>query len=282
MDNGSQVNGGAAAAPQAGSVPSAPANQTGGDTITVSRQEWESAQRWGQQVKGYQPFFEKARSLGFEKPEHFDEWAPAIRTMRERGINPRHFPQAFGPQVTEPDGGDQPRFDPDAFEKKLRAELAEERAWESHRSAYESEGKVIDTLLADLADGDADDFTRELYRRALRDYSWEVREQYPEGHPLHTKAVRALDEAMGKKAVGYFKDLRTKAQAKKMAAVGAAAGKEAGRAPPSTAAGAGGGQGPTKTKEERAGRPPSREQAQARLNEIRARRGGAPVSSLGG
>ena len=67
------------------------------DPSEFARLQTENAalQREAAKVKGMQPFIDKARSFGFDKPEAFDQYGPAIKTMRERGIDPSTFARAF-------------------------------------------------------------------------------------------------------------------------------------------------------------------------------------------
>jgi hypothetical protein len=281
----------AASSPAAGSVQQPQASPAGGtvqsgggnDELSRLRTELEQARQWESRFKGVQPFYQKASELGFKSADDLQKWGPVFKTLGERKIGPEDLTRFLTAPVPDDDGrggGGRDDFDPQKFREELKRELAEEAAWKDHDAAYGSESKLIESMLAEIAGENPDDYTRELHKLAAEAYFWRNRSDYPDGHPLKGKAHRAYDEEGTKKAAAYFKELRTKSAGAKMAQVASAA--SGGRTPAASAARDGGGNGKTNKDEGRKNGLPTTDDGLAKLREVRARRSNGTVSSLGG
>ncbi len=221
--------------------------------MLVSKTDWEGAQREAAKVKGFTPFYERAKKLGFEKPEDFDSFEPVVQTIRERKIDPKGFSSMFSREAEdELRGGDKPQaqFDAEKFKAELKAEGRKERAMEQRDEGFKSLPKLVDSALGEWFKDNkkATNFDKGVMKRAFTDFLWENCDRYPDDHPLKGEPA-PFTESHVKKALEYFAKERTDAQASGMVAKGDAALNT--KAKPASSAGPGGGQGGPKDDDSR-------------------------------
>lgn len=155
------------------------------------REENASLQREAAKVKGFQPFYEKAKTYGFDKPESFDEYGPIVKAVRERGVTSQDFLRAFGQAKDEnpEQSASMTIKDVEAMlgtklaehEKKIIREQAEKEKTNGFTSDYSemSEAKIAEAL----GSGVPDPFKKAAVKLVMQDY-YERCKFYPEGHPL--------------------------------------------------------------------------------------------------
>jgi hypothetical protein len=220
----SDVNGNAAAGStlpggNAGGGQSQPGAGGGGnaDMMSIPRSEYDKLSRYGEQVKGFQPFVEKFKNYGIQRPEDFDKLDPYYKSMQElekRGVKPdalsRIYSQEADDELANGRGSEQ-NLDPKKLREELMGEMRKEMATNEWKSLSAKEKDYVDMALRDvLGDEQVDEMSKSVYRRAVSNYLEEIREMYPEGHPLRDTHLQPLSENHAKKAVEYFKAERTK------------------------------------------------------------------------
>lgn len=213
-----QANGGAAGStPSGGSVASGQAQPatTGGDSISLPRAEYEKYIRYGEQVKGFQPFYEKAKNFGISRAEDFDKFDPYYKSMQQlekRGIKPDALARIYSDEAEQELGKpEQQSFDPAKFEKDITSKIERQFAEREWDSLTKKEAEYVDAALRDImGDEKVDDMSKAMYRRAVANYLDEIREMYPKDHPLHDSRLQPIGEAHAKKAVEFFKAEKAK------------------------------------------------------------------------
>jgi hypothetical protein len=220
----SDVNGNAAAGStlpggNAGGGQSQPGAGGGGnaDMMSIPRSEYDKLSRYGEQVKGFQPFVEKFKNYGIQRPEDFDKLDPYYKSMQElekRGVKPdalsRIYSQEADDELANGRGSEQ-NLDPKKLREELMGEMRKEMATNEWKSLSAKEKDYVDMALRDvLGDEQVDEMSKSVYRRAVSNYLEEIREMYPEGHPLRDTHLQPLSENHAKKAVEYFKSERSK------------------------------------------------------------------------
>lgn len=234
--------------------PNAGGSGGSGDSISIPRSEYDKFVRYGEQVKGFQPFFEKAKGFGIQRPEDFDRLTPYHQTMTElekRGIKADQLQRMFSADADADLGkGDKPEFDPAAFEKQLESKFERKLAEKEWQTMTAKEKDYVDAALRDvLGDEKVDEMTKSVYRGAVENWLDKNREMYPESHPLHGSHLQPLTEAQAKKAAEYFKAEKAKYAGAAAANKADAAIASEGKKPPSSAAGRSGGQGAPEKKQ---------------------------------
>lgn len=248
----------------AGSTP--PSGNTGGqsnpasnaDVVSIPRQEYDKLARYGDQVKGFQPFHQKATAYGFKSAEDFDRfdpWLKQIQTLEKRGVKADMLARMFNDEADSDlnEEKDQPAFDREAFKKEREAfkkeimsEYRKEAAMTEFKNLTAKEKDYAENALKDIyGEDEVDDWTKEQRRLAIERYMDSKRDVYPENHPLHKDVyLQPLSEKQMKDAVEYFKKRtdEAKGQTMKQRADAAIAAKKK----PPTAAGNGAGQGKPK------------------------------------
>lgn len=267
-DNG---NGGTGSTPPGGNAGGQPNSQPNADMVSVPRSEYDKMTRYGDQVKGFQPYHQRASAAGFKTAEDFDRfdpWLKQIAMLEKRGVKADMLGRMFSDDADADlnDGKkEQPEFDRDAFKKEIMAEYRKEAAMSEFKSLSAKEKDYVAQAMKDIYGEDAvDEWTAEQRRYSLSHYMDSKRDTYPTDHPLHKDVyLQPFSEKQVKDAVEYFKKRATEAKGKSMAekadAVIASEGK---KAPPS--AGKSGGNGaPTNNTEKRPYGKPSKETIEA-------------------
>jgi len=268
-------NGGSAtgSTPQSGQPNSAP----NADVVSIPRSEYDKLARYGDQVKGFQPYREKAAALGFKSAEDFDAFAPKHKTISElekKGWTVDRLARLLGDEADDDVREKEtkgPQFDPAKFEQELLGKFRKESAQKEYESLTAKEKDHYDAVLRDvLGDEKVDDMGKFLYRQAIENLSWGVRENYPKDHPLagmpepfgEKHAAKLVEQIRAEKAKYAGASMKDKADA---------ALQKSKQAPPSTA-GRSGRQGePTKNKSNGL---PTREQLEEVARAVVAKRGG--------
>jgi hypothetical protein len=194
-----------------------------GDSVSIPRSEYDKLSRYGEQVKGFQPFVEKFKNYGIQRPEDFDRLDPYYKSMQElekRGIKPDALSRIYSQDADDDlsgDGraGERSSFDPKEFEKTFEAKMERKLAEREHDSLTKKEAEYVDTALKEFfGDEEVDGMSQYAYRRAVNDYLKELRSKadnlYPPGHPLHDYDFKPLNESHAKLAVEHFKAEKAK------------------------------------------------------------------------
>lgn len=214
----------------AGSTP--PSGNTGGqpnpasnaDTVSIPRSEYDKLSRYGEQVKGFQPFHQKATSYGIKSAEDFDRydpWFKQIGTLEKKGIKADMLARMFSDDADadlNDKKADQPAFDPVKYKAEILAEFRKEKALDEFRSGLLKEKEYAENALREVyGDEEVDDWTKEQRRLAIERYMDSNRDPYPEDHPLRNDAgYQPLSEKQMKSAVEYFKKRATEAKGQSM------------------------------------------------------------------
>lgn len=237
--------------PQGGSVQ--PAQPTG-DSISIPRADYDKYIRYSEQVKGIQPFFEKAKAFGIKSPEDFDRYDPyfkTAKTLEERGIKPDMLGRMFSAEAEADlaDKGNDPQFDQKKFREELMSEFRKESAVKEWSDLTKREKEHVDAILKEIhGEEQVDGWTRAMHERAVRDFLNENREDYPKEHPLHGQYLQPIGETHRAKAIEWFKAEKAKhaGQQKAAKADAAIASEKKGATPP---AGRSGNNGPPEKKQ---------------------------------
>lgn len=262
----SQVaSGSAAASPTASQgAPGQPApqpQQIDPSEFARLQSENQALQRESAKVKGFQPFYEKAKAYGFDKPEAFDQYGPAIKTMRDRGIDPANFAKAFE-QVKNEDPDQSAALTIKDVERLVGEKMSEaQKKWIREQATKERDGVLsseLDSLseaqVAKLLGDDVPDpFKKVAYFAALGQHI-SSRTPYAEDHPLAGELGPVGKDGMetiSKFLKESYGNIRTAMEAASAAKIGAAARKPA----PSTAGSAAGQGAPTNNNKRPGGLP---------------------------
>lgn len=196
-DQASGTPNGGTATPTANPAPSQPAPtfQVPDGKVLVDRAEYETHKRYEEQVKGFTPFYERARKTGFTKPEDFDGVEPLLKTLKERKLTPEQARRAFFEEIGQDDpqkngDGGQPAFDQAAFEAGLERKFDVKLASKDHESAVKSIPAMLETSAKEALGKGATEYDIKNFQRALTAELVAHREanpqkhMYPDGHPL--------------------------------------------------------------------------------------------------
>lgn len=203
-------------------------------------QDVERYTRYEQQVRGFEPMYQKLNKAGIKTAEDFDKYAPAIDTFNKHKIDPKAFASMYSPEA-EADlnpGNKTQSIDIDALRKQIEEGVMGKYEERVHIEARKGDDKIIEAAFNKVVGDDSDDFNKELTKRAVKDWLEENRSTYPEGHPLAGKFLAPLSQKQAEQAVEYFTGLKAKQKGSQMAEVASAANASAGRKV-STAAGGG-------------------------------------------
>jgi uncharacterized membrane protein len=198
---------GAAAQPST-VTPAQPATQqpSGGDFVQVSKSDFEKYQRYGEQLKGSQAYYETASKYGFKKAEDFGK----LEALSKRGVSLDKLVASFAEEQEDNGGGTQPAFDPDKFSQELEGKLEKKLAIKEWEASTKGESALIDGALSDLAGEDASEYDKQLLRQALENELEKNRRLYDSKHALHNERLMPLSKEDVDKAASKFKELRAK------------------------------------------------------------------------
>jgi hypothetical protein len=256
------TNNGTAAQPATGA--NAPATAQPAQQFTVpsghrlvSDDDYGKFTRYEQQVRGFQPFYEKATKLGFKSPEDFDRYAPAIDTLNKRKIDPKVLASMFEEDQPEAGGKNaQPTIDIDEIRKSARDDARMEAYKIRHEDAVANDPKIVDAAVRKfLGDGEHDDYTKAVTSSALARWMEDNRPLYPKGHPLAETALAPFSSELADKAIAHFNELKAKQKGAELAA--AAKDAVSGQTRPKVPTIAGGGGPPGKPNTTDSGRRPN-------------------------
>lgn len=258
------------AAPEGVNPASAPANGVPAGHITVPESDWKTAQRWKEQVSGYQPWYEASSKAGFKKPEELSKWGPSIQTLTQRGLTPEALSALFNENGVDdtPQTQNQQTLDPEKLRSEIMSELRREMSQKEYENFVAAEKKGLEALATEILDGvEVEDWQKELLIEGIRHRALMSRQPYGDDHPLKG-TFRPHDEMSLSELRKAIKDKQAASKAAGMKAIADAAAK----APSSPSAGKSGAQGnPTKQNPGDA-RPkvrPTPAEEEARLRELR-------------
>lgn len=263
----------------------------------VPKTEREASRRYEQQVRGFQPLYERLSKAGIKSEKDWDGYEPLISTAKARKIDAKQFAAMFSDEAeqdlkgTGKGGGSGAGagggFDIEDLRKQAREEARGEFYNLSHEQASKGNEKVIaaavDKFLGTPATGQAHtEYDKAVARGAVKAWMEDPvnRPLYPEGHPLRDKAFAPFDETTADSCLKHFSDLRAQQKGKDMTAAaraataGAKGGAGAGRV--ATVAGGGGspsGKPNTKNTAGRSGGRPSIEEVESAFAARKAARG---------
>ena len=256
------------AAPEGANPAQAPANGVPAGHITVPESDWKTAQRWREQVSGYQPWYESASKAGFKKPEELSKWGPSIQSLTQRGLTPEALTALFNENGVDDtqQAQTQQTLDPEKLRTEIMSELRREMSQKEYENFVAAEKKGLEALATELLDGvEVEDWQKDLLIAGIQHRALMSRQPYGEDHPLKG-TFRPHDEMSLSEMKKAIAEQKATSKAAKMKAVGDAAAK----APSSPAAGKSGGQGnPSKQADTRPQREPTRDEEIARLNRMR-------------
>lgn len=255
------TNNGTAAAPATGANAPAPAQPATQFTVPsghrlVSDDDYGKYTRYEQQVRGFQPFYDKATKLGFKSAEDFDRFAPAIETLNKRKIDPKALAAMFADEEPEAGGkSTQPSIDIDEIRKSAREDARLEAYKIRHEDAISNDSKVVEQAVAKfLGEGEHDEYTQALTTSAISRWMEENRTSYPNGHPLADQFLAPFSSELAGKAIEHFNTLKAKQKGAELAA--AAKDAAGGQTKPKVPTVAGGGGPPGKPNTTDSGRRP--------------------------
>lgn len=217
---GNAQNGSAAAPQNPTGGGSGPANPSGGsvvsDSISIPRSEYDKLSRHGDQVKGFQPFYEKAKAFGIKSAEDFDKYDPYFKTMQElerRGIKPDMLQRMYSDDANaDLNGGDsKQQFDPGKLREELMGEVRKEMAGKEWEQLTAKEKDYVEQALREFyGDEQVDDWSKYQMKLAFERHLDSSRELYPKDHPLHGSHLKPFGESEAKKAVEHFRAEKAK------------------------------------------------------------------------
>lgn len=275
-DTGSAaVQPGAPVAPAAQPAPS-PSQVPAGYSL-VSEADLNAYKRHSEQVRGFEPFRQRLEKSGIKSVDDWAKHEPDFQTLSKRGLKPGALAAMFTEEADEDVGaGAKPQsIDVDALRKQIEDGVMGKYEERVHTEARKGDDKVIEAAFSKVAGEDADDFNKELVKRAVKDWLEENRPTYPAGHPLAEKFLAPLSPALAEKAVEYFTGLKAKQKGADMAATASAA--NAGAKPKVGSVAGGGtsvppGKETTKQSAMRPGGVPNRAEVEAYAATLRAKR----------
>lgn len=253
----------------------------------VPREQYQTLMRNNERVRGFEqhtPVLKAISNNGW-KLEDIQTYGEFAKFAKENGLDPKGFMQSFKRETTEQQPGSSP-LDIEAIKKELaggfvsKDELALERATGKHEMAQERQNTVVQKAIESLA-GELP-FPKAVVSRAVAGFLSDPQNYrlYPDGHPLHDRTPMPHDEDSLKPIIAAIKKELSEAAGESLAATGDAVLK--GKVPSPAGSSP---EKPTKTTKDDETRPgglPSRATLEAAAKAKAARRGNAPVSSVGG
>lgn len=266
----------------------------------ISRDELQTLRRNNEKVRGMEGFYQEASKRGYKRPEDFGELDKFNETLKEKKLTLAQMTSILRENETAVAEGSPSAMDPAALEKFLsekgyvNAKTLDEReartlATVSHREATAKEQAAMDKYVAELAGEKASDYEKRSIKAMLREMAEEKRALYPDDHPLGWRngenkfaQLKPYDETSLGAFVSEIKKMRGGSDGQALADAADAALK--GGKKVSTPAGSSfTSKPPSKADQERRpGNLPSKAAVEAEYAKRVARRGGGPVSSMGG
>lgn len=266
------------------------------DGYTLTRNDQLDAYRRSEeQVRGFQPLYQKLTKAGIKSEKDWDAWDPLISTAKARKINAAQFAAMFSEEADADirGGGDKGKgggagaggggggFDIEDLRKQAREEARGEFYTLNHEQASKGNEKVIAAAVDKfLGDGEHTDYDKAVARGAVKAWMEDPvnRPLYSEGHPLRDKAFAPFDESNAAACLKHFADLKAQQKGKDMTAAAKAASAGAKGAASRTASvlgggGAASGKANTKNATGRSGGRPSIEEVESAFAARKAARG---------
>lgn len=278
-----------------------PAPQGGGSTepqvpagkMLVDVTEHQTWQRQREQLAGLTQFHGAASKRGFSKPDDFARYDKFDGVLKAKGMTMDQMVAIL--QDEKEATGEQPKgMDPASIEKFLSekgyvtSKALDERealigARFSHKSAMESEQKLIEKYVEDLTGQEAGAFEKAQLKAMLAYNADQKRGLYPDGHPLSKEALAAHNEQSLGEIVAEIKKMKEAAKGDSLAAKGAAVNNGA----RGSVAGGGGSKQPAKPSDKDdddapIGSPAHKAKVERYAASLAAKRGQGPVSAAGG
>lgn len=262
--------------------------------VLIDTAEYERFRQNSERVRGMQPYWESGSKHGFKKPEDFEPYGKFTTALKTRGMS---LDQVMGlisgpEQKAQPEGGG---VDMSTIEKYLsdkgyvtndvlESTTATQQASFDHSRETEKSMSLIESKMSDLLPENPT--ARDKYyvegkvAQALRNP--DLRSLYPEKHPLREKEYKPPSDAEVGKLVAYVKAELAKEDGEKAVTTADAAIR--GRKVPSPAGAQNNtpGKTPKSGDDMRPGGKPSVATIEAAHAKMVQRRGGGPVSSMGG
>ena len=251
---GNAQNGTAAAPQNPANSGTGPANPSGGanasDNFSIPRSEYDRLVRHGEQVKGFQPFYEKAKAFGISRAEDFDKYDPYFKTIQElekRGVKPDMLSRMYSQDAEDDLGGGKQsqQIDPTKLREELMGEVRKEMAGKEWEQLTAREKDYVEQALKEFyGDETVDDWSKYQMKMAFERHLDANREFYPKDHPLYNDRLKPYGESEAKKAVEHFKAEKARFAGEAMKAKADAVNKAKPKV--STPAGSSPSQGPAK------------------------------------
>lgn len=157
------------------------------------RDELDRLRRYEQQVRGMAPVMQVLSSLGLTKPEDIKAYAPLIKGLRERGVQPDELARMLFASQQEPTGQRQDIDIEQAIEQRL-GEFRREQALQQHTSSLESERRSVEKIVDEVVGKDAQPWMKRLMAAYAKDRHFSLRQLYPDDHPLSQNALGLAGE----------------------------------------------------------------------------------------
>lgn len=183
------------------------------DMVSIPRGEYDKMTRYGDQVRGFQPFHQKAQAFGFKSAEDFDNnpWLKQIQTLEKRGVKADMLGRMFSDEAEADlnDNSKAPAIDLDKRDAELMNKWRREQAEEQWRSGISNERKIFEAAAAELK-AEFPDVPPFLLNDAIVGRAEQIRELYDEKHPLHKDYAKPHDDNFKTKLSGYYKAEKAK------------------------------------------------------------------------
>lgn len=205
--------------------------------------DMERYSRYEQQVRGFEPLYQKLNKSGIKSAEDWAAYEPLISTARDRKIDAKAFASMFSPEAeadlkTKGSEG----LDIETLRSQIKNEVFDEVYKDRHEEARKGDDSIIEKAFSRvLGDGEHDEYTKSVTKYAVSQYLKDNRITYPEGHRLHGKFLAPITQEQADKAVEYFTGLKAKQKGTEMEE----RAKAANSVKPKTGTPAGGGGAPS-------------------------------------
>jgi len=230
-------------APQtSGQAPETPSNN--GFSIPegqrlVPESEYTQYRRSHDQYKGAEPMIQAMVKAGYKTPEDIQK----IADLRAQGFDLDSLARSFKKPVSDREA----ETPTDQMTRDELMELLDNRDSKSsatfeHKTAFQKQNDMVQSLINELAGDDANDFDKGDWKLRIRGYMADNMVLYENGHPLAREDYRPYGEAEVKSLRDHFKGVAEKRAAAGTAEVAKGA-SEAKRKPAPMTAGDSGGQG---------------------------------------
>lgn len=163
--------------------------------------------RYEQQVRGFEPMYQKLTKAGIKTAEDWDKYAPAIDTFNKHKIDPKAFASMYSPEAeADLNPGKQPQsIDIEALRKQIREETMDAVYQDRHEESRKSDGQMIDTAFTKIVgEGQMSNFDKMNLKNSVAKWLSDNQDTYPEGHRLRGKALAPISKDLVEKAVAYF------------------------------------------------------------------------------